>query len=309
MENIGNQVARLETQERSHVSTIRELSVVGFRSFAHLDGLRLTARNILVGANGSGKSNFVEIFHFLDAVRDAHLEEFVARAGGADPILHYGASNTETMSVRILFDQPRWGLELILEPTDDQRLFVKSQITHNLHGVASMSWGSWPEAGIGGDPVDPAQARDKRFLESWRIYGFRGVGPGSPLRKNCDLYDCETLHSDGSNLASFLYYLGEKHRKSYDRIRDSVHLVAPFFEEFDIRPFALDERILRLRWRHTALDDPSGRTGTRVAPPRDQCPGVAHPECLRQNPDGRLHPIRATDRLVRAGRYPRRGSR
>lgn len=231
---------------------ISELSVVGFRSFAHLDRLRLTRRNILIGANGSGKSNFVEIFHFLDAVRDAQLEDFVARAGGADPLLHYGASTTETMSVRILFDEPRWGLELVLEPTDDQRLFVKSQVTHRLHGVASMSWGSRFEAGIGGDPVDPAQARDKRFLESWRIYDFRGVGPGSALRKNSDLYDCETLHPDGSNLTSFLYFLRQKHSEHYGKIRDCVRLVAPFFEDFDIRPFALDKRILRLRWRHAA---------------------------------------------------------
>ena len=62
------------------------------------------------------------------------------------------------------------------------------------------------------------------------------------------------LHSDGANLPSFLYFLREKHRKSYERIRDSVHLVAPFFEDFDVRPFAVDERVLRLRWRHVASD-------------------------------------------------------
>lgn len=234
--------------------TIRELSVVGFRSFAHLDGLRLTARNILVGANGSGKSNFVEIFYFLNAIRDAGLEEYVARAGGADPVLHYGAKTTGVMSVRVLFEEPRWGLELVLKPTDDQHLFVTSQTTHNLYGIASSSWGSRPEAGIGGDPVDPAQARDKRFLESWRVYDFRGVGRRSALRQNSDVYDGEIMHSDGSNLASFLYFLGKKHRNSYDRIRDCVRMVAPFFDDFDIRPFALDKRILRLRWRHAASE-------------------------------------------------------
>ena len=60
------------------------------------------------------------------------------------------------------------------------------------------------------------------YLNSWRTYDFRRVGQGSALHQNSDLYDGETLHSDGSNLASFLYVLGKKHRKSYDRIRDSV---------------------------------------------------------------------------------------
>ena len=33
-------------------------------------------------------------------------------------------------------------------------------------------------------------------------------------------------------------------------------LVAPFFEDFDLRPFAMDERILRLRRRHAGADRP-----------------------------------------------------
>lgn len=233
---------------------VSELSVAGFRSFAKLDRLRLAARNILIGANGSGKSKFVEVFQFAQAVWKGRLEKYVARTGGADPLLHYGAGTTKRMSFRISFAEPGGTLELVLEPTDDQRLFVTAE------GMSDLPWlrPDWdpnqssdivaPRAGdMGEDPGD-------QYLNSWRIYDFRGVGRGSALRQNSDLYDGETMHSDGSNLASFLYVLGRKHRKSYDRIRDSVRMVAPFFEDFDIRPFALDKRILRLRWRHTDSD-------------------------------------------------------
>ena len=140
---------------------------------------------------------------------------------------------------------------------------------------------------------------ERAYLRSWRIYDFRGVGRGSALRKNADLYDCETLHADGSNLASLLYFLREKHRESYDRIRDSVHLVAPFFEDFDIRPFALDKRILRLRWRHTRTVRPfdvsefSDGTlrfvalATLLAQPAELRPSVV----ILDEPELGLHPL------------------
>ena len=231
---------------------VSELSVAGFRSFAKPEPLRLAARNILIGANGSGKSNFVEIFQFAQAIGMGRLEKHVARSGGADPLLHYGATRTKRMSFRISFAEPGGTMELELEPTDDQRLFVTTAVMSDLPGLRS-DWDGTRTSDIvaplaGGMGEDP----QREYLNSWRIYDFRAVRLDSALRQNSDLYDCETLHADGSNLASFLYFLGKKHRRSYERIRDSVHLVAPFFEDFDVRPFALDERILRLRWRHSA---------------------------------------------------------
>ena len=38
--------------------------------------------------------------------------------------------------------------------------------------------------------------------------------------------------ADGSNLASFLYYLRSKERGAYEMIRRTVRLVAPFFDDF-----------------------------------------------------------------------------
>ena len=233
---------------------VSELSVAGFRSFAKLDRLRLGARNILIGANGSGKSNFVEIFEFAQAIGKGRLEKYVARVGGVDPLLHYGAGKTKEMSFRISFGRSGGTVELELKPTDDQRLFVTTAVTPDAPWLRSdrdriqTSDIVAPHAGDMGE--DPLRAH----LNSWRTFDFREVGPGSPLRSNSDLYDCEALHSDGANLPSFLYFLGEKHRKSYERIRDAVHLVAPFFEDFDVRPVTVDQRVLRLRWRHVATD-------------------------------------------------------
>jgi len=63
------------------------ISIQGFKSIRSIQKLPLTAVNVLVGANGSGKSNFIGAFSFLHAIREAKLQDYVRRAGGAEQVL------------------------------------------------------------------------------------------------------------------------------------------------------------------------------------------------------------------------------
>ena len=53
-------------------------------------GTRPAKSTVPIGPNGSGKSNFIGVFSFLNVIRDGQLQDYVARAGGADRILHFG---------------------------------------------------------------------------------------------------------------------------------------------------------------------------------------------------------------------------
>jgi predicted ATPase len=66
------------------------ITVKGFKSIASLR-LDLRPINVLIGANGSGKSNFISIFSFLNEIREGRLQDYVRRAGGADQLLHFGS--------------------------------------------------------------------------------------------------------------------------------------------------------------------------------------------------------------------------
>ena len=68
------------------------------------------------------------------------------------------------------------------------------------------------------------------------------------------LHDNRALRQDGSNLASFLYLLREKHEASYRMIRNTVRQVAPFFDDFDLEPVALNPDTILLEWRHRNSD-------------------------------------------------------
>ena len=62
--------------------------------------------------------------------------------------------------------------------------------------------------------------------------------------------DNEFLRSDGSNLAAFLYYLQEAHKESYSLIQRTIQQVAPFFDDFRLRPLKLKPDDIKLEWRH-----------------------------------------------------------
>ena len=212
------------------------ITIRGFKSIKSVERLKLNPINVLIGANGSGKSNFLEAFVLAhEAGRSPErLRNFVAKAGGADRILHFGAGATKRLEVLAEFkdgncDGPR------LEPDSNDSLCVVS-ITNDKGQHAFF---------------DPDR---QRYFESWRRYHFHDSGPDSPMKKTADLHDNHFLRPDGSNLAAFLYLLKLKHPFSYQRIRRTVQLTAPFFDDFTLAPQALNEDKILLEWRHKGSD-------------------------------------------------------
>jgi predicted ATPase len=74
------------------------------------------------------------------------------------------------------------------------------------------------------------------------------------MRKTAKLNDNAFLRSDGSNLPAFLYRLQTKDPSSYSVIRSTVQQVAPFFDDFLLRPDPLNEEAIRLEWKHKNSD-------------------------------------------------------
>ena len=60
------------------------ISVAGFKSIRNLE-LDLRPLNVLIGANGAGKSNFINVFRFVNQLVGGNLQLYLGRAGGADP--------------------------------------------------------------------------------------------------------------------------------------------------------------------------------------------------------------------------------
>ncbi|MBX9723931.1 MAG: AAA family ATPase [Candidatus Obscuribacterales bacterium] len=76
------------------MTIIARLKLKGFKSIESLgeEGLARNRINVLIGANGAGKSNLISFFkmlNFMTTVSDG-LQTWVAKEGGASTVLFYG---------------------------------------------------------------------------------------------------------------------------------------------------------------------------------------------------------------------------
>lgn len=285
------------------------ISVTGFKSIASIEKLKLNAINVLIGPNGSGKSNFIEVFSFLHAIREGQLQDYVARAGGADKVLHFGSKVTQAIEIHISFQEKINQYEISLEATETDQLYPRSEVAY--------FWGDrkrhpqpyskelnprGAEAGIS-DPHSSGTANFVRHhLGSWRLYHFHDTSSSSPMKKTADVNDNRFLRPDGSNLAAFLYFLKLKYETTYSIIRRTVQRVAPFFDDFLLEPQRLNPDKIRLEWRHkgsdsyfdaSSLSDGSLRfiaLATLFLQPEDLRPSVI----LVDEPELGLHPYAVT---------------
>ena len=74
----------------THRIPIKHLTIYGFKSIRKLDQFPLTNLNVLIGANGSGKSNFVSYFRMLGELVEERLQKWMTKQGGADRVLSFG---------------------------------------------------------------------------------------------------------------------------------------------------------------------------------------------------------------------------
>src|SRR6202051_3921506 len=84
--------------------TIKKLTIEGFKSIRKLEDFELHDLNVLIGANGAGKSNFVGFFRLLREMIDGRLQLALATTeGGADGCLYLGPKITSLFIARLRF--------------------------------------------------------------------------------------------------------------------------------------------------------------------------------------------------------------
>ena len=85
--------------------SLKEIEIHNFKTF---DSLILDLRqfNILIGANASGKSNFIEVFKFIRDISRYGLENAVSMQGGMEYIRNIKSKIEEdtTITLTIVFD-------------------------------------------------------------------------------------------------------------------------------------------------------------------------------------------------------------
>lgn len=225
------------------MARLTKLTVRGFKSIKSLEDFELRNLNVLIGANGAGKSNFIGLFKMLTALDRNKLKLFTAQNGGPDALLYYGRKTTERFSMEMFFSKENYGFSLVPTSSNifvfEEEHYVSPTLLVPFHSQGGQESMLNDSAGLG-----------SKF--TWQTYHFNDTSESAKVKQLHGLHDNLLFKPDAANLAAYLRGLREEYEPSYTRIVETIRLAAPFFGGFVFRRKPSDT--IELEW--TARNDP-----------------------------------------------------
>jgi len=204
--------------------------------------------NILIGANGAGKSNFVSFFELLNRIYEQKLKEYVSLNGGVDKFLHKGSKITEKIFAKLKFGFNAYSFEI--KSGQDEFIFTSEGLWYdkNPYYKNPINISDFDrESKVKFYSMARAQYI-RNYLQGLKKYHFHDTSKDSPFTKmsHCET-DCEFLYERGENLAAFLFHIKNTNNIVYQRIIKTIQSIAPYFSDFYLHPN--QDGFLRLLWQ------------------------------------------------------------
>ncbi len=220
------------------------IKISGYKSINN-ERIELSPINILIGANGSGKSNFISFFTFLNRLYNKNLNEYIELTGGPNKILHKGIKFTNKISFKVEFDNGQNGYSAELTMGTDGFVFTDERLIYR--GDTDKSICQYSKEAFIKDTDNYRAKYVIKYLNGFRKYHFHDTSKNSPFTIASNIEnDIYFLYSDGSNLAAFLYNIKNNNKIVYNKIIKTIKSIAPYFSDFFFQPNA--ENYIKLQW-------------------------------------------------------------
>ena len=242
------------------MARLNSIRIQGFKSIRD-QTIELGDLNVLIGANGAGKSNLIQVFELLHRIEAKQLKGFVRESGGAEKLLHFGSKVTEEIVLHFDFDPNAYECRLL--PTQDGSLYFGEEKISYRYPDAETPFVT--SVGTGHEETKLHEEIERHSnlsvagyvlsaFQSWKIYHFHDTSRSAKVKQSGPLDDNLSLRPDARNLAAFLYRLRETQQHAYQGIVGTVRLAAPVFDDFVLHPRVLQREEIRLQWRERDSD-------------------------------------------------------
>ena len=202
---------QLVVLEDRQLAKLQRIILQGFKSIKEMD-IELRSLNILIGANGAGKSSLVSFFKMLNEMIAMRLQQYIGTTGRAQSILHFGPKVTPRMEAQLAFEVDN-GVDTytmrLFHAAGDTLVFADENLSFLATGYPkpkTLPLGSGhQETGIGQKVTDgePTAKVFKHLLDRCRVYHFHDTSPTARVRQYCYRGDKRWLMPDAGNLAAF----------------------------------------------------------------------------------------------------------
>lgn len=247
---------------------LKSINLKGYKSIDSISGASLEFGDItiLLGANGVGKSNLVSFFSMLNYMMTGALQNFIAERGYADSFLYFGSKITREIFARIEFadstttDNYQFRLT---HAAGDILIFTEETLSYHLN-ISPKSYAFQLNPAVresdlleyvkrSNENQEAKQTASVIFnlLRNCKVFHFHDTSMNARARGHGYIEDNRYLHSDGGNLAAFLYRLRENTETFpyYNKIVRYIQKVMPQFGDFDLAPSERNKSYITLNWR------------------------------------------------------------
>lgn len=214
---------------------INTISIEGWRSIKKVK-VTFGNINILLGANGSGKSSFLSAFELLKAIADNNLQDYIEKNGGANQNFHYGTKKTKEIKIAIKFRKKSYQCNIFPDNNDNviirDTAFGINYSEHLGYEVREKPASEYLNNPDRFDSLNTLNQEISNTLAPLVVYHFQDTGATSPLKRVSEIFQTRYLHPDGDNLAAILYEIKNTHSKSYENIINAIRFAFPDFKDF-----------------------------------------------------------------------------
>jgi len=229
-----------------------EVAIQGYKSFADTGSVQLTdGVNLLLGANGAGKSNFISFFRFLNRLCEQQLFLYTGETGGASVLLHKGPPPVSEMAARLHVGENEYRFRLKRTEGNDRFIFLEEIAEWKGHSRTLA------KAGANESELKQSEQRIPKFtyeyLSGIRVFHFHDTSPDAPVMGSESVDNSNGLLGDARNIAPVLFALQRFEPDVYAHIRATIRLIAPFFDDFVLTPSTAGN--VSLRWRQRGLTE------------------------------------------------------
>lgn len=254
------------------MTTIANIRIRGYRKLVDVN-LAMKPFSVLIGANGAGKTSFLEVFSLLAASGNGQLSARISELGGiGDLLTRDKATGLEIeLSVPVEGHQPL-EYKLRIEPKGQGYWIQSENLTHEQGGLAPLIllttyngnvsyWdestldyvrATWPinvlETALAQVPKmfrEPEELR--RTLAATTFYASLDVAPKSPVRMPQQMRPATLPGARGEDLVSCLYSLRENDPDRFEILEDTLSAAFPDFERLAFPPAAAG--MLSMTWK------------------------------------------------------------
>jgi len=257
------------------------LQVDGYRRWKNLD-LPLAPLNVLIGANGVGKTSILDVMSLLASSANGRLQESISAWGGLSSLI----SIDRTRPMRLCLERPIEGhnpieyeLQLSLsglgydisreclsqiQKADREGSFkyILSEgkdIRYFDVDKRRLEQPTWDHRNLETSLAQvPKMFREpekfREILASSTLYHSLDVSPRAPVRLPQQMRPEFLPGANGEDLASCLYFLRETHRDRFDAIQDTLSAAFANFEYLSFPPVAAG--LISMSWKDRAYTQP-----------------------------------------------------